>query len=890
MNTLKSKFNLLVWNISLILNLTGCTKTDSLLISGTQCNHLADPIGINTLEPSFSWKNSSSRQEAAQTAYQLLVASELSGLTENKVNLWNSGKVESDASLFIPYQGQKLSSGIAAWWKVRVWDEAGNVSAWSEPARFSVGLLDESDWQASYIAFNTENAYRDCPQLYATFEVHETDKNYFLHVNSLGYHEIVINGERVDTGPLTPAVSQFDKRSLINTYEASSLLKEGKNNIIVWLGSGWYTEGLPGVVNNGPVVRAQLEKVENNQREIILTTDENWQGRKSSYTRHGNWRPHRFGGEIVDGALAENDLKIDNPENPWSPVSLIDIPTHQASPQMTEQNAVTETISPISIKEMAPDTFLIDMGKNLTGWIEVHFSNLQKSQEIKLDYCDHLINGEQFNDRNQWDMYIASGNSPEIFINKFNYHGFRYVRITGLKEKPLAESVKAYLIQTDFEPAATFECSDPDLNRIHDMVNYTLRCLSLGGYLVDCPQLERLGYGGDGNASTVTAQTMFNMAPLYHNWLQAWADVIRENGSMPHTAPNPYRAGGGPYWCGFIISASWNTYQNYGDAGILEKYYPVMQKWLEYVAEYTVDGLLKQWPNTDYRNWYLGDWATPEGIDQTNENSVDLVNNCYISVCFDQMSKIAGVLGKPENSEEYLEKKEQLNRKIHEVFFDASKGYYGTGSQIDFVFPMLAGAVPENLTDDITGTLIRHTENNHHGHLATGLVGIPVMMEWAVEANQPDFIYSMLKKKSYPGYLYMLENGATTTWEHWDGARSRIHNCYNGVGQWFYQAVGGIRAIDGEPAYREFLIHPQIPDGITWAKTQLESPQGTITVNWDLSADAMKMEIKVPVGSTAKLCRPEGATTVKINYKAATVSDTIPLQSGNYLVEYSLSN
>ncbi len=890
MNTLKSKFNLLVWNISLILNLTGCTKTDSLLISGTQCNHLADPIGINTLEPSFSWKNSSSRQEAAQTAYQLLVASELSGLTENKVNLWNSGKVESDASLFIPYQGQKLSSGIAAWWKVRVWDEAGNVSAWSEPARFSVGLLDESDWQASYIAFNTENAYRDCPQLYATFEVHETDKNYFLHVNSLGYHEIVINGERVDTGPLTPAVSQFDKRSLINTYEASSLLKEGKNNIIVWLGSGWYTEGLPGVVNNGPVVRAQLEKVENNQREIILTTDENWQGRKSSYTRHGNWRPHRFGGEIVDGALAENDLKIDNPENPWSPVSLIDIPTHQASPQMTEQNAVTETISPISIKEMAPDTFLIDMGKNLTGWIEVHFSNLQKSQEIKLDYCDHLINGEQFNDRNQWDMYIASGNSPETFINKFNYHGFRYVRITGLKEKPLAESVKAYLIQTDFEPAATFECSDPDLNRIHDMVNYTLRCLSLGGYLVDCPQLERLGYGGDGNASTVTAQTMFNMAPLYHNWLQAWADVIRENGSMPHTAPNPYRAGGGPYWCGFIISASWNTYQNYGDAGILEKYYPVMQKWLEYVAEYTVDGLLKQWPNTDYRNWYLGDWATPEGIDQTNENSVDLVNNCYISVCFDQMSKIAGVLGKPENSEEYLEKKEQLNRKIHEVFFDASKGYYGTGSQIDFVFPMLAGAVPENLTDDITGTLIRHTENNHHGHLATGLVGIPVMMEWAVEANQPDFIYSMLKKKSYPGYLYMLENGATTTWEHWDGARSRIHNCYNGVGQWFYQAVGGIRAIDGEPAYREFLIHPQIPQGITWAKTQLESPQGTITVNWDLSADAMKMEIKVPVGSTAKLCRPEGATTVKINYKAATVSDTIPLQSGNYLVEYSLSN
>lgn len=874
----------------LILFGTACTKTDCLLISDTQCNHLADPIGINTLVPTFSWKSSSSRQGASQAAYQVLVAAELSRLSENKADLWNSGKVESDASIFVPYQGQQLVSGIAAWWKVRVWDEAGNASAWSEPARFSIGLLDESDWQASYIAFNTENGYRECPQLYTTFEVHETDKNYFLHVNSLGYHEVFFNGKRVDTGPLAPAVSQFDKHSLINTYDVSPLLQEGHNSLILWLGSGWYTEGLPGVAHSGPVVRAQLEKVENNQREIILTTDGNWQGRKSSYTRHGNWRPHRFGGEIVDGALAENDLKIENPENAWSPVSLIDIPTHKASPQMTEKNAIAETISPITINKIASDTFLIDMGKNLTGWLEIHFSRLQRAQEIKLEYCDHLIDGEQFNDQNQWDMYIASGNSPETFINKFNYHGFRYVRISGLKEQPPTESIKAYLIQTDFAPTGEFECSDPDLNRIHDMVNYTLRCLSLGGYLVDCPHFERLGYGGDGNASTVTAQTMFNMAPLYHNWLQAWADVIRENGSMPHTAPNPYRAGGGPYWCGFIISASWNTYQNYGDAGILEKYYPVMQKWLEYVEEYTVDGLLKQWPNTDYRNWYLGDWATPEGIDQTNEKSVDLVNNCYISVCFDQMSKIARVLGKTENSQEYLERKEQLNRKIHEVFFDESKGYYGTGSQIDFVFPMLAGVVPENLTDDITGTLIRYTEKNHHGHLATGLVGIPVMMEWAVKANQPDFIYSMLKKKSYPGYLYMLENGATTTWEHWDGARSRIHNCYNGVGQWFYQAVGGIRAIDGRPAYREFLVHPQIPQGITWAKTRLESPLGPIVVNWNLSADSMKMKIEVPVGSTAKLCHPKGATAVKINREVVTALDTIPLQSGNYLVEYSLAN
>ena len=152
--------------------------------------------------------------------------------------------------------------------------------------------------------------------------------------------------------------------------------------------------------------------------------------------------------------------------------------------------------------------------------------------------------------------------------------------------------------------------------------------------MVDCPQIERLGYGGDGNASTPTVQTMFNLVPLYTNWMQAWVDCMRTNGSMPHTAPNPYAAGGGPFWCGFMIAGSWQTYVNYGDARLLERYYPFMQQWLEYVKEYTVDGLLKTWPNTDYRNWYLGDWATPEGIDQTDPRSVDLVNYCFVAVCY----------------------------------------------------------------------------------------------------------------------------------------------------------------------------------------------------------------------------------------------------------------
>ncbi|MDD3969215.1 MAG: alpha-L-rhamnosidase C-terminal domain-containing protein, partial [Proteiniphilum sp.] len=378
--------------------------------------------------------------------------------------------------------------------------------------------------------------------------------------------------------------------------------------------------------------------------------------------------------------------------------------------------------------------------------------------------------------------------------------------------------------------------------------------------------------------------------PLYANWLQAWGDVIREDGGLPHTAPSPYRAGGGPFWCGFVILASWKTYQHYGDIRILEKYYPVMQKWLEYVERYRVDGLLKQWPNTDYRNWYLGDWATPESVgnpDHLDERSVDLVNNCFVSSCFGMMSEIASVLGIEEDKERYSEMKIDLNRKIHDTFYCNELGYYSTGSQIDLIFPLLAGVTPKELRKKLVTTLIQKTKNEYDGHLNTGLVGIPVMMEWAATANEPDFIYSMLKQKSYPGYLYMIEKGATTTWEHWNGHRSRMHNCYNGVGQWFYQVIGGIRPIKGEIAYKKFIIQPQIPKGVVWAKTSKETPYGKIVVDWELENEKIKIFVEVPVGSTGFLEYPAGTTEIIMNNEeVSTDAEKIELESGKHMIEY----
>jgi alpha-L-rhamnosidase len=363
--------------------------------------------------------------------------------------------------------------------------------------------------------------------------------------------------------------------------------------------------------------------------------------------------------------------------------------------------------------------------------------------------------------------------------------------------------------------------------------------------MVDCASIERLGYGGDGNASTQSLQTVADAAPLYLNWLQAWADAQRPDGGMPHTAPNPYTAGGGPYWCSFPVQAAWRTYCNYGDKRPMERFYPVMKHWLDYVDAYSVDGLLKAWPNESYRGWYLGDWAAPAGVDVNDPASVDLVGNCTLCQVYLELEQIARVLGEEDDAAVYRQRYEALRQRIQEVLYQ--DGIYASGSQVDLAFPLLTGVVPENLQASVVAQLKARTEAVYGGHLATGLVGVPVITEWATEARECDWLYGLLKKAGYPGYLYMLESGATSVWEEWDGGRSHLHNCYNGIGSWFYEALGGIRAL--EPGYRRVRIDPQVPEGLEWVKVTQETPYGPITVH----RQGDRLQVSVPVGVTAEI-------------------------------------
>jgi alpha-L-rhamnosidase len=873
---------------------TNTLTASPVILYDLRCENLTNPVGIDNTAPHFSWKIQCDKP-MQQQYYEIQVASDSSRLINNAPDLWNSTKTLSDSSVMVPYRGIALKSRMLCYWRVRVWDEKDSLSKWSPIQRFAVGIQGNDRLRGNYIGLSAGNGDVRAPLLKKTFTIvgSPPGTTALLHVASLGYHEVYLNGEKVSEQVLTPVVSQLDKRLPIVTYDVTERLHEGENQLLLWLGQGWYKKTTFGTDYEGPLVKAEMNLWQNGRWESVLTTDSTWKGRESGYSDAGTWQALHFGGEIIDGRLLPDRLTRNELDKlQWYPVTTPPTSVARAeTPQMCEPNRIHETLSPAGILPLDSNTWLIDIGKVLTGWFELQLpAGLPSGHEVRVAYTDDIGKDRDF-EQGEYDLYIASGKPREIFRNKFHHHAFRYVKITNLPRKPETGQIKAYRISGDYKPASAFRCSDEDLNAIHDLIQYTMSCLTFSGYMVDCPHLERAGYGGDGNSSTQALQTMYDVSPVFLNWMQAWQDVMREGGSLPHVAPNPRAGGGGPYWCGFIVQAPWRTYVNYNDPRLMERHYEAMKAWLGYVDSYTVNGLLQRWPETAYRDWYLGDWLAPDGVDAGAQSSVDLVNNCFISDCLGTLQKTALVLGRPDDAQQYARRKTDLNRLIHQTFYNTEESRYATGSQLDMCYPMLVGVVPDSLCDKVKAEMIRRTTELHKGHIAAGLVGVPILTDWVIQNREVDLMYSMLKKPDYPGYLHMINHNATATWESWSGERSRVHNCYNGIGSWFYRAVGGIRPDENSPGYRHVYIDPQIPRGVTWAKTSKETPCGTITVNWELNGNRQTLHITLPVGVRASVLLPEKTERCTLNRKETTpLRSPLSLQAGVYDLEFIRTN
>jgi len=930
-------------------------------VFGLRCEYLSNPSGIDVQSPRLSWILDAAGGVRGQSAYRVLVASSPEILQVDEGDLWDSGRVESAQTTWVEYDGEPLRSGQQAFWKVRVWTDAGAASAWSPQASWSMGLIEASDWHSKWIGEalpegTDEGTPLPFPWLRKTFNLEQKPERAVAYVNALGYYELYVNGVKVDDHVLSPVVSDFSKRTFYIAHEIADYLEPGNNVVALWLGRGWYVQGHPGVIHDGPLVRAQIEISMPDGSESEIVTDESWKLHESHLSPVGSGRVFGdYGGERYDAALALpdwNSASLD--DSSWQSAAVFEPPEVPATAPMVQPDRIVESIKAFQVQPFEDGGWIIDMGKNFTGWLAINLPAIPAGSMVKLEYSDQLERDQPAPDMipalrrdptitrgfggggggnrgnapetpgrggpeasapggpgapgqsgaaatgrggagapgggrgrggnqttlpntfNQRDEIIGNG-EPLTFRSRFNYHAFRYVRVIGIDAAPSVSDATGYLIRTSYDRAGDFTSSNDLLNRIYQMTNRTYEALSLSGMVVDCPTRERQGYGGDAATSFEMGMLSFQTGGLYSHWLSLWRDAQDpDTGDVPNTAPYYGRAAGGPMWSGIVVTLPWHMYVQYGDKRVLETNYPTIQKWLDAITSETVDDVLigrNGEPGGGSMMRFIGDWLTPKGSYSGDTPTAQILNSVHLIYQLQTAAKIATALGKPEDAAEYAAKADAIAAATHGRFYNADDHTYGNGDSVLEAFPLLVGMVPEELRMDVMNSLENVLRVRNQGHLDSGLPGTYFLWKALMELDRNDLVYLFTNTTEYPGWGYMLANGATTSWESWTG-QSHIHDTLITIGAWFTQGLGGIRTDENAPGFQHFFVKPAPVGDLTFAKATHQSIRGEIISDWQIEDGTFKLSVTVPPGTTATVYLPgQGAITTEAEHTSSTEGD-----------------
>ncbi|TDQ80163.1 family 78 glycoside hydrolase catalytic domain [Sphingobacterium yanglingense] len=864
----------------------------SVSTSGLLVEYLSNPIGVDNPNPMLSWKLKSldkNRYGQKQTAYRILVASEESLLHRHIGDYWDTGWINSGQSQQHIYQGKPLQSDRSYYWKVKVKDENGNEADWSPSNHWHMGLLQQSDWKAEWIGSETlfDPAQEDCnivdPWFRKSFQLSKKPQQAFLHVASVGFHDLFVNGKKVSTDVMATAVTDHTKRARYVSYDIGPYLQKGVNVIGIWLGTGWSIHG-PYVGKhrpNTPIVIAQLACYAHrhpgafDQPFFRLSTDSSWKYKHSPNKLLGTWDTHKMGGELWDANEEDPDWNTSKyKDTDWKKAVQYN-PKLKLSWQQVEGNSVLDEIRPISISMINDSSYLIDMGVNFAGWTSLNLEG-KPGQRANIYFSEREGEKMTFGIRSG---YIFDKTGKGTFTNRFNYSSGRWITIEGLTKKPDLNDIKGWLVRTNYTDHASFSCSDSLHNWIYNTVKWTYENLSLGGFIVDCPQRERLGYGGDAHATCETGMLNYGTAAFYRKWMEDWRDVAGtesivgdmydasfarkavmggralHKGILPHTAPT-YMGGGGPAWGGIVVSLPWYYYQQYNDVRILKENYDLIKNWMEFLDSHTKDGLLQRFGG----KWdFLGDWlwpnATEEGMNNDSPQNL-CFNNLYRIYNLKTAIEIARVIGQDQQVELWEQQVKQYTEAINEAYFDTKTVKYADGAMGNTTMALLADVVPQDYKENIWEQLEREIIVQRKGHIHVGITGGAMLFKLLRDHNRNDLIYSMTSKDTYPSWGYMKANNATTIWEMWEKdlpGHSLLHSSFLYPGAWYMDGVAGIKV--HKPGYEEFVIEPPAATSthLTWVKAHFESPYGTIRSNWKRTAGQLAMEIEVPVNTNAIL-------------------------------------
>jgi len=844
-------------------------------LTNLRTEYKTNPVGIDVKLPRLSWEIVSAQRNFIQEAYQIRVSDSEKDLFRGKNLLWDTGKITSEQSNQVVYNGAALKSRQRVYWQVKIWGKEGSASQWSKSAFWEMGLLNQKDWQASWIEpqLNGDTAIPNpSPILRTEFEIKKSVKSARAYVTSHGLYEFHINGNKISDQLFTPGWTSYKKRLQYQTYDITHNIQSGINAIGVILGNGWY---------KGPLTWDQRKNNYGDKLGLLLQIDiEYYDGTSEIINSDSKWKsstgPIRMS-DIYDGEIYDARLEQDGWDKPgyndksWNNTAEKDYGKEVLIASEGPAVRITESLKPIKKLKAPNGNLIFDLGQNMVGWIQIKLKG-SAGEKITLKHAEILdkdgnIYTENLRGAQQKVEYTfrgrGEGKDEEVFEPHFSFQGFRYVAVSDYPGEISLDNITGKVIHSDMTPAGNFECSDSLVNQLQKNIQWGLR----GNFLdvpTDCPQRdERLGWTGDAQTFAPTACFNMDVASFYTKWMKDFIADQYPDGRIPHVIPDilGINNAGAAGWADAAVIVPWTVYQNYGDTRILEHQYESMKGWINYLKLITGDSYI--WN----KGAGFGDWlafATTNSDYPGATTDKDLIGTAFFYHSTSLLQKIALILGKEQDAKEYAELMKNIKNAFQKEFITQT-GRLASNTQTAYVLALSFDLVPENLKVNAAKRLADDVMKFEH--ITTGFLGTQSICKVLTDNGYPDLAFMLLFRKQYPSWLYPVTRGATTIWERWDGIKpdgtfqdkgmnSFNHYAYGAVGKWLYGSVAGIDLDPADPGYKNIIINPHTAKELKYAKAEYHSIYGEISSSWKMENALFTLDVQVPANTTADVFVP----------------------------------
>ncbi len=868
----------------LFILLCGQLWSQQIGVSNLKCQYREFPLGVDDTSPQLSWQLNASRRNVMQSAYRILVADEQSLLQQNIGNIWDSKKVVSGQSIRVTYAGKKLYSGKVYYWKVMVWDNRNNTSGWSNPSAWQMGLLNREDWKgAQWIAYERlPDSQRIVPGIHGMSDpksgvgknilplfrkailISKPVKRATAFIAGLGHFDLSVNGKKVGDHFLDAGWTQYSKSALYVTFDITSWLNEGWKVLGVMLGNGFYYT--PGeryrkitIAYGYPkmICRVAIEYADGTAENIV--SDSKWKTSPGPITFSSI-----FGGEDFDANLEQNGW--DKPsfnDQFWQEALVVDGPSILSS-QTAMPLKILDSFSVKKISQPQPGISIYDFGQNASGIFKIKVKGKKGDQitfrPAELITDDGLIT-QQAVGAPVYFNYTLKGIGNEVWQPRFTYYGFRYIQVEGAipegepnpENLPVVIGLKSLHTRNAAATVGGFSCSNDLFNRTDTLIRWAIKS-NMASVFTDCPHREKLGWLEEVHLMGSSVKYNYDIAGLCRKVVKDMINAQTEDGLVPDIAPEFVQFNDGfrdsPEWGSNSIILPWYLYQWYGDKQVLEKAYPMMQRYADYLQKKSSGYIL---------SYGLGDWfdigpGSP-GESQLTPKGVTATAIFYYDLCI--LSKVAKLLGHLQTAQEYEAIAEKVRVEFNNTFFDKNTMQYATGSQTANAMAVFMELVEPEYKQEVVNNIVKDIRARNNS-LTAGDIGYRYLLRVLEDNNRSDVIFDMNNRSDVPGYGFQLAHGATSLTESWQAYRfvSNNHFMLGHLMEWFYSGLAGIRQSKNSVGFKHIDIHPNPVGDVSHAEASYVSPYGSITVEWKKVDSTFELKTVIPVNTTATVYLP----------------------------------